>query len=275
VPAGPCPTDRPVTTSHTPAVHAAIRILRGLRESPEPIGVSEVARLTGLNKSTVHGIMRTLVAEEFLTEVAHTKRYRLGAALVELAEAVRGPRAGVALARPYLDELARELNLACFLAVPYAEREFLLVERAESSHGIRVTVSVGERFPLTAGALGKAYLAWQPTPVVLDAIARLRLPTRTPTSIRRTSRYLEELAKVRAQGFGESYGEYQTDTNALAAPVFGASGNIALLLLTVGFPRELPLALMKRHGRRLREVADRVTRTLGGVQPARQERSIR
>jgi len=51
---------------------------------------------------------------------------------------------------------------------------------------------------------------------------------------------------------------------AVAAPVFEGRGDVALVLLTVGFPSNLDERVMTDHGKRLRAAADRVTRTLGG-----------
>jgi IclR family KDG regulon transcriptional repressor len=252
-------TARPVR-----AVAAAAKILRHIKDHPEGLGVTHVSRKSQLSKSTVHGIIKTLEGEGFLVEVDDTRRYRLGGALLELADALRAERPSLAVIRPHLDALAREIGLACFIAAPYSENEFLILEKSESARAIRVTVSVGERFPLTAGALGKAYLAWQPTDRALEIIERVGLPVRTRTSIRATAPYLAELDRVRAEGFAECHGEYDPRTHALAAPVFDAAGDAVLVLLTVGFPSDLDDHIMARHGKTLRAVADRVTHALGG-----------
>ncbi len=253
-----------MTARPVPAVAAAARILRHIKDHPEGLGVTHVAQKAQLSKSTVHGIIKTLEAEGFLVEVADTRRYRLGGTLLELAEALRAGRPSLAVVRPYLDGLARELGLACFIAAPHSDSEFLILEKSESPSGIRVTVSVGERFPLTAGALGKAYLAWQPPARAREIIERVGLPVRTPASIRAMGPYLAQLDRVRAEGYAECYGEYDPRTHALAAPVFDAAGGVALLLLTVGFPTDLDERVMRRHGKTLRAVADRVTGALGG-----------
>ena len=85
------------------------------------------------------------------------------------------------------------------------------------------------------------------------------------------------VGKTRGDNLGELLAANVETTSVLLE--LAAELNCAVLVpgsaAEYGFPRELPLTLMKRHGRRLREVADRVTRALGGVHRARQERSIR
>ncbi len=248
----------------TPAVAAAIKIMRLLQTSGRPLGVSEIARQMGLNKSTAHGIIATLVSESLLAEDGDSKRYQLGAALVELAQAVRGPL--TLLARPYVDAVAREFGLGCFVAAAYSNRELLILDGSDMAGGIRVTVSIGDRFPLTGGALGKAYLAWQSTAFVLETIERVGLPKRTKTSVTKAADYLEQLAHTRKVGYGEAREEYQAGANAVAAPIFDSSGAVRLMLLTFGLPTQLPPAELKRKGKRLREVADTITALIGGVQ---------
>lgn len=253
-------------TAPTPAVYAAIRIMRLLREAARPMGVTEMARALALNKSTVHGIVSTLVDEHFLSEVDDSKKYQLGAALIDLAEAVRGPH--TLTARPFVDAYAADDGLTGFIAAPYSKSEFLITYRVEGSgSGFRLTLPVGERFPLTAGALGKAYLAWQPAHTTLDIVSRIGLPGRTQASITHTAAYLQELTMVRRSGYGESREEYHNGIKAIASPVFDNTGRVVLLVLAAGLSQDLPASNMKKQGIRLRRAAQAITKALGGVVP--------
>ena len=251
--------------SRVPAIDAAARVLAHLAASE---GRRQRHR-PGLSPQQVERPRHRQGAGGGPLSVAFgdTKRYVLGAGLVELGEAAARQRTAVLVARPHLEQVARRLRLACFLVVPYTASEFLLVEKAESSRAIKVTVAVGERFPLTAGSLGKAYLAWQPGEVVREALRAAPLTGRAGQLLRSRVAYLAELATVRRQGFAESYEEYYAGNNALAAPVFDHKGRVVLLLLTVGFTAAMPATRMKHYGRLLRAAAERVTRALGGPAP--------
>jgi DNA-binding IclR family transcriptional regulator len=252
--------------SRVPAIDAAARVLRHLA-GRDGAGVSEIARGSGLSKSSAHAIVKALEAARLVIALGESKRYVLGAGLVELAEAAGRQRTVTLVARPHLEDVARRIRLACFLVTPYSATEFLILEKAESTRAIKVTVSVGERFPLTAASLGKAYLAWRPAGDVIRALRETPLTGRGGQVFRGRGAYLAGLAEVRRQGFAESYEEYYAGHHGLAAPVFDHTGRVALLLLTVGFAAELPVARMKRYGRLLRAAADRVTRALGGRRP--------
>lgn len=253
--------------SRVPAIDAAARVLAYLAEG-EGAGVSEVSRACALSKSSAHAIIKALEATRLAVALGDSKRYVLGAGLVELAEAAGRQRTAVLIARPHLERLAERLQLACFLVVPYSAAEFLILEKAETARTIRVTASVGERFPITAGSLGKAYLAWQDGAEVRAALRAAPLTGRAGRVFRSQGAYLAELGAVRRQGFAESYEEYYAGNNALAAPVFDHTGRVVLLLMTVGFTADMSSARMKRHGQLLRVAADRVTQALGGRRPA-------
>ena len=68
-----------------PAVERAIRVLHLFKNGGKAeYGVSEISQALGLNKSTAHAILNTLVHYHFLAQNEATRRYRLGPALAEL-----------------------------------------------------------------------------------------------------------------------------------------------------------------------------------------------
>src|SRR5262245_11412790 len=144
--------------SRVPAIDAAGRVLRYLAHGAGA-GVSEIGRACDLGKSSAHAIVKALERARLAVALGESKRYVLGSGVVELAEAAGRPRAAAQLARPHLEALARRLRLACFLAAPAGDTEFAILEQADGARPVEAMVSVGQRFPMTAGSLAKAYLA--------------------------------------------------------------------------------------------------------------------
>jgi len=122
---------------------------------PGELGVSEIARCSGLSKSTVHGLLSALVDEHLLA--AHRSTYHLGTALAELGTQARHD-APTAVLQPILGETARSTgDTAVFGRVHADEVRILMVEPGAGS--LNLTVRVGSAVPVAAGALAKAYLA--------------------------------------------------------------------------------------------------------------------
>src|ERR1700737_5045528 len=130
----------------------AISIMRMLRRSRTPLNLSTIAADLDIPTSSVLAILRSLVNENALMSV--DKRYQVGPALfyIGTAFATRSPL--YRCAWPELVRLADELGLSATITVPWDQHH--LVIAVHSNAGIP-NLPPGSRFPITAGAYGKAY----------------------------------------------------------------------------------------------------------------------
>lgn len=85
------------------SVSRAISILQCFERTPE-LGVSEISRLLGLNKSTTFGLISTLEQHQFLEQNKESGKYRLGIELFRLGTKVKADL--LSIATPYLKNLA-------------------------------------------------------------------------------------------------------------------------------------------------------------------------
>src|ERR1051326_8543716 len=63
------------------SVERAAMILKALGSGVSRLGITELSERLGLAKPTVHGLLRTLEAQELVEQDPETGKYRLGAAL--------------------------------------------------------------------------------------------------------------------------------------------------------------------------------------------------
>ena len=68
-----------------------MRILALFADHHTPLGISEIARLTGLEKSAAHRLTRTLLATGYLDRDETTRRYRPGLRMLDMAFAYLVP----------------------------------------------------------------------------------------------------------------------------------------------------------------------------------------
>lgn len=251
--------------SGVPAVTNAVAILRFLEErNNEPATMTVIARGTGINPSTCYNILKTLEAESLVAFDGEAKTYRLGFGLIRLAAAIDGHHEVVEVALEAAQSIADRTELACLVVRVTDAHDYLVVDKAESRRPIKVTVAIGERFPVTSAALAKAYFPWLEERVVARLLQEHGLPAFSKNSITDAAEFVAQFEKVRQHGFATSYGEYFPDHNALAAPIFDRFGSVTHLLLIVGFAFELPEELMATYGEYLRDAAAKVTRKIGG-----------
>ncbi|HVA37262.1 MAG TPA: IclR family transcriptional regulator [Candidatus Dormibacteraeota bacterium] len=249
--------------SKAPAVDAAVRVLDYVAQHGTARG-REIALALGLNPSTGHNIAKALVQRGMLDFDAETKLYAPGPVLYALG--VRVVEAGngvVAAARPLLREWVASTRFVVFLARMLPSGEIIVVEKEESSQRIKVTVDVGERFPISAAALGKAFLAWMDPGERDLRLNQLSLPSYTYRSIVSMAEFRKELERVRACGWSESHAEYYSSSNAVAAPILDRAGRLSHVVCSLAATIDMRDEDLPRYGRALAELAARVDETAG------------
>ncbi|WP_299692024.1 IclR family transcriptional regulator [uncultured Tateyamaria sp.] len=134
----------------------AADILRALGKETQGLSLGQIARKVGLPRSTVQRIVGALASEGFISTEDGSGGIRLGPEIQMLAQAsVRDTKD---LLRPTMQRIADETGETVDLAVMEGTR-MLFVDQIVGRHRLRTVSSIGERFPLTTTANGKAALA--------------------------------------------------------------------------------------------------------------------
>ncbi len=218
------------------AVDRALSILDAITE--ERVSLAEIAKRTGLYKSTVLRLIKSLEKAGYVLRTADAQ-YRLGAKVLSLGALYQRHFRTSDIVPPLLERLAAELHEGASFYISEHEQRVCL-HRVESTRAVRDSVHIGDRLPLTVGAAGH----------VLRAFSGAR-GTR--------------LDEVRRVMYAASYGERDEETAAIAVPVFG-SGNRLMGALSVSGPRyrlealgeEALVAVLFRYAKEL-------THTFGGM----------
>jgi len=194
------------------------------------LGISELAALTGLPKSTIHRITAELV--ECGALVAIGSRYRIGIKLFEL-----GTRWIPANLKEIYDPFLKDLSGLTRGTVQGALLEGVEVVYLErlASHGWHgPPTRIGSRRPAYCTALGKAVLAFSPEPVV-ERVISAGIPSRTVHTISDETKLRTELEKIRSSGVAFDREEFQIGIECVAAPILGES-RAALSAISVSVP---------------------------------------
>jgi DNA-binding IclR family transcriptional regulator len=137
---------------------------------------------------------------------------------------------------PLLERLARETRTTSVFGTIDDDRIFV-VAKSQGWQDINVTLRLGQRFPVTGGAHGKAIVAFMPEEERKKILKGGKLFFHGAVSKLDRKRLKEELAQCRADGFAVDIGELNPGINAIAAPVFGAPGKLMGTIFIVGtFP---------------------------------------
>jgi len=221
------PPRRQPSSRRIEAAQRAVTILDELAEGGE-LGTNELARRVGLPASTVSRQLGTLASTGLVEHDPESGRYRLGIRIVRLANAVLARLDVREIARPHLGELVRITGETATLHVP-GEDDAVTIDFVPSAHFVQHVTQLGRPSIAHATSAGKVMLAFTDRPLPSGPLKAYT--KRTITSVEALA---AEVERVRAQGYAEGFEEREPGLNAVAAPIWSASGTLAAIVALQG-----------------------------------------
>ena len=123
----------------------------------EDAGLSEIARQTGLPKSTVHRLIATLTGRGYL-EKTEAGSYKIGLKLFEAVSCYINNLELQTEARPYIAELTSHLGLTSYLGITDGD-EVVYIEKLDAVSSMKMYYQIGSRMHAYCSSLGKCLLA--------------------------------------------------------------------------------------------------------------------
>ncbi|MEU2620611.1 IclR family transcriptional regulator [Streptomyces sp. NPDC007157] len=232
-------------------------MLDAFRGPKTVLGVTELAHMVGVPKSTAHRLLSIMVKGGFVRKIGG--RYCLTERLFEV-----GNRAGPTAIRstglrrramPYLTELYAGSRDTVHLATLSGTDVLYLEKLFGHSTGSSPT-AVGTRRPAHATALGKAMLAYasdeQLEPVMAGPFQRF-----TARTIHSADRLEQDLARVREEGLAYDEGELRDGLHCVAVPILDPETRTSVAAVSVCSFRPQSL---KRYAPRLISMARDLSR---------------
>ena len=244
-------------------MHHAVDVLHHLSEADRPLGVSELARRTNLNKATVFHLLSTLQARHLVTQDPETSCYRLSWGLYSLGASMTRTHGVAQAVRGNLETLAQTTGETVLVGI-LDEGTVLYIDRAESPSGLAMVANVGRRSPLHAAATGKVLLAHS-SGAVLDSLLASTLPRFTPSTITDADELRSQLNAVREQGFARCWQEHEAGVSSVSVPVRDYTGRVVAALTIAGPATRLTARALRRQLVPLRRTAEAIQARLGAA----------
>jgi DNA-binding IclR family transcriptional regulator len=200
-----------------------LEILETLAAAPNRLSLGGLARTLSIPKSSLHGILRTMVQRGWVETDQTGLLFGLGVRALLVGTSYIESDSTVARAQPLLEWLNAEVGETTHLGRLDGSDVVYLAKR-ESSHPLRMYSAIGRRLPAHSTALGKALLAQRGDAEVVDLLPS-PLPRLTPSTITEVDVLLAELATTRAAGYAVDREESTTGIRcyATALPATGRS----------------------------------------------------
>ncbi len=226
----------------------ALALLKAFTGAQAELGLTELARRAGLNKTTVFRLMSALESEGMVMRNPATDGYRLGPQIIALGGHAQRANDLHFASHDELEALAQITGETATLEV-LAGDEVLVLEEVAGSYVLGSSQSVGSRWPAILTSTGKVILAHLP--------ADHAVPPNVPSSLKAT------FPAIRDQGYAIAAGDLEEDFIAIGAPIRNHEGLVAAAISIGGPSTRLDEARIAELTVLVMAAAERVSQRLG------------
>lgn len=195
----------------------AAAILRALRNDNQGSSLGQLATRTSLPRSTVQRIVNALIDEGLVVSGNEQHGYQLGPEILLLANAMRNDISRIL--HPMLASLASSTGETVDLAM-MKHTNMVFIDQAVGTQRLRTVSAIGESFPMTVTANGKAALAL----LSANSTTQITKAERASKTLAKSLTDLDqELEEVRKNGYALDIDEHTEGISA--AGIAFSTGN--------------------------------------------------
>ncbi len=222
-------------TGKAPKVKSLYKALKLLdlfnKEHPE-LGVMELAKLSGMQKSSAYNIIDTFQMCGFISKNPSTGKYRLWHKLLELSNVMQSHDNVSLVIKPFLDRLSDECHETVYCATP-SGTDAVYIESALPNDRTFTRYIVGVKVKMYCTAVGKAMLAFLGEDLLQKVVAEGMQPN-TPYTLTNEQALRADLETTRRRGYSIDNMENEYGIRCVGVPVWSASDTVVGALSVSG-----------------------------------------
>ncbi|MFE0028743.1 IclR family transcriptional regulator [Amycolatopsis sp. NPDC059021] len=204
-------------TAGVKSARRAVDLIETFAANDVWLSLSDLHARTGFPRSSLHGLLRTLLDAGWLEADPNTARYRLGVRALICGTAYLDRDAVVPFATEALERIREKTGFTAHFARRNGT-EVVYLETREAQRSTHLVSRVGRTLPTHATALGKALLA-ELTRDEIDQLMPAELPALTPNTITTREALHAECAATRERGYASEVEEGTLGVRCVAAVI--------------------------------------------------------
>ncbi|MDC7222878.1 MAG: IclR family transcriptional regulator C-terminal domain-containing protein [Spirochaetales bacterium] len=209
---------------HIKAVLRTFTLLECISQNPT-MGISELARETGIAKATVFRFLQTLKDLGYVQPLAGDEGFLLTMKLFQLGSSALEYQDLIKMARPFLERLSDFSHETVHLAIR-DEAKIIYLDKIDSHFSLQMRSAVGRTAPLHCTGIGKVLSAWEPTERLDSIMANYDWTPYTENTLTNRKDFLAEMARIRQAGYAEDREEHEERIYCIAVPIRSHTGSI-------------------------------------------------
>jgi IclR family transcriptional regulator, pca regulon regulatory protein len=212
------PDEESQSSTYVTAFGRGLAVIRCFSESSPTLSIADVAKATGLNRSTARRFLHTLEAHGYVG--CERGRYSLRPRILELGYSYLSSISVDEILQQELLRLAERLHESCSAGV-LDGHDVVFVARAQTSYPrvMTLALTVGTRIPAYLTALGRVLLADLPEDQLDEYLRTAELHKQTQNTVSDPEQLRKQILGVRAKGYCIMDQEIEMGVRAAAVPV--------------------------------------------------------
>ncbi|MCF8070189.1 MAG: IclR family transcriptional regulator [Desulfobacterales bacterium] len=207
------------------SIEKALATLLSFQGEKQNWGVRELSTHTGLNPATVCRILKILENYEFIEQNAQNKKYHLGNSIHRFTNPLQNAGLIADAARPYMKRLLFQTQETVHLNV-IEKMSRVCVEKFESTQKLKVSIAIGDRFPLHIDATSRCLLAFSSSDFIEDYLNYIKQTPFIKTAASNIPKLRIELKTIKTQGYASSLCEHTPGFGVISAPMINHKGTV-------------------------------------------------
>ncbi len=236
-------------------------VMELLAMNAKGMGITDISRETGLNKSTVYRIVAALHTKDYVLKDEKTRQYRLGLKVLQLSNAIIDSLELRDIANPEMISLATDSRETVHL-ISLDGDEGVYIDKIDTTESIGLLSRIGKRLGLYSTASGKVMLAFSDAEFLQEYLRSTYLTPMTPTTIVDNQQLMFHLDEIRRRGYALDREENRVGIICVAAPILQSGKPIAAISVS-GPSFRFTSEAAERLAPKLMAACSRISRKLG------------
>lgn len=202
-----------------------------------PMGLLELSKSLGLNKTTVHRILNSLICMDYARQDPESLKYSLTFKFCGISSQILAQNNMIDLARPHLKELSNQTGETVHF-VQIDGRQAVYIDKVESSRSsVRLVSRIGKSVPLYCSGVGKALLADMSDDKIKAVWDKSSIKRLTEYTITDFAEFRKIITQIRQNGYALDNEENELGVRCIAVSIKDFSGKPAYAI-SVSAPKD-------------------------------------
>jgi IclR family pca regulon transcriptional regulator len=252
------------SSGHVQAFSRGLSVIRAFDHEHREMTLTEISQRTGLSRAASRRFLLTLSDLGYVR--SDGRLFSLTAGVLELGFSYLSSLTLPEICQPHLHDLSTAVKESTSLSV-LDGTDIVYVARVHTRRIMTVRINVGTRFPAYTTSMGRVLLASLEQPELEDLLDHTRLEAFTSRTLHSRHALLDELDRVRENGWSMIDQELEDGLRSIAAPIRNRGRTVAAVNISTSTLRHSAESISEDLLPRLLDAAERMSKDVSDSRP--------